>query len=287
MKPLHCIVPVLIGILTGSFLSEESMASEAVPIVKINPSTDFTFDEGHGDGMVGWSFQLIEPFTITQVGWYATNANGLSRPFQVGLWEGGAAGSLIGDPTNGLIIPAGTNATLLGPWRVVDLAEPLVLQRGFYDIGGWDTSATTDLIKYVSEVSPGFQPHAPPGSPVLIGPFFYGAMPSLPGFPPKFGPPTNYYLWWGLELGPMLFGTNGPGVSTGSGLSISHLRLAGELGPGTLLMLTWPTGMLQQADFVTGPYTTVTNGASPYIVPPQPPLFPPSPSFRKFYRLGP
>jgi hypothetical protein len=285
MKALHCIVPVLMGILTGSFHSEESIASEAVPIVKINPSTNSTFDEAHGDGMVGWSFQLIEPFTITQVGWYATNANGLSRPFQVGLWEGGA-GSLIGDPTNGLIIPAGTNATLLGSWRVIDLAEPLVLPPGFYDIGGFDTSATTDVIKYVSAGNPGYQAVAPPGSPVLIGPFFYGTM-STAGVPPKFGPPTEYYLWWGLELGPMLFGTNGPGVSTGSGLRISHLPLAWALGPGTLLMLTWPTGALQQADFVTGPYTTVTNGASPYIVPPQPPIFPPSPSFRKFYRLGP
>ena len=44
-------------------------------------------------------------------------------------------------------------------------------------------------------------------------------------------------------------------------------------------MLTWPTGTLQQADSVAGPYTTVANGASPYVIP--------GPFRQKFYRLGP
>jgi hypothetical protein len=278
MKALHCTVRAVMGILTGTCLCQQSIASDAVAIVNINPSTNFTFDETHGDGMVGWSFQLLEPFTVTRVGWYAENPNGLSRPFQVGLWPG--------LPANGLSIPAGTNATRLGPWRVVDLAEPLLLQPGLYILGGLDTAATTDVIKYVAAGDPGYQRVLPPGSPVLIGLFFYGAM-SLPGVPAEFGPPTEWYLWWGLELGPMLFGTNGPAISTRSGLSISPLALVPFLAPGPgpggppppLLILTWPTGTLQQADEVTGPYVTVTNGASPYVIPTLSP--------EKFYRLGP
>ena len=68
MKALHCIVRAVMGLLTGACLYQESIASEAVPIVSIS-STNFTFDETHGNGMVGWSFQLVEPFTVTQVGW--------------------------------------------------------------------------------------------------------------------------------------------------------------------------------------------------------------------------
>jgi hypothetical protein len=285
MKALHCVVRGVMGILTGTCLCREAIASDVVPMVNINPSTNFTFDEAHGNGMVGWSFQLIESFTVTRVGWYAENPNGLSRSFQVGLWKGGGW-SLIGDPDNGLIIPAGTNSTLLGPWRVVDLVEPLLLRPGLYILGGLDTLATPDVIKYVAAGDPGYQGVVPPGSAALIGPFFYGEM-QTPGVPPKFGLPTEYYLWWGLELGPMLLGTNGPATSTGSGLSISPLALAplvapgpGPLGPPPpLLILTWPTGTLQQADAVTGPYVTVTNGASPYVIPTLSP--------RKFYRLGP
>ena len=278
LKILGCIVPVLLGMLTGRFPFNESIASAAAPIININPSTDvptpyWGFDEGHGDGMVGWSFQLLEPFIVTQVGWYAESADGLSRPFQVGLWEG-AGSSLIGDLVNGLMIPAGTNAAQLGPWRIADLAEPLILQPGSYVLGGLDTSATTDVIKYVFAGNPGSQVLAPSGSPLVIGEFFYGAM---PGTAPKFGPPTAYYLAWGLELGPMLFGARPAALPTASGLNILRVGLAAPLGTGVLL--TWSTGTLQQADVPPGPYTAVTNATSPYITP--------SLSVRKFYRLGP
>jgi len=285
------IVPALVGMLTGLLLSGESTALASAAIIKINPSTDVPnpysgTDEQHGNGMIGWTFQLLVPFTVTQVGWYDQDTtNGLSRAFQVGLWEGQGSdtdpgtphsiisSSLIGDPNNGLIIPAGTNASLLGVWRVVDLAKPLTLQPGFYELGGLDTYTTTDVIKFVWAGNPGNSPLPPPGSPLVIGAFFY----AFPGSqaPAPFGPATVYYLWWGLELGPMLFGTNAP--STGSGLTMRLFPFNGPPSPGVLL--TWPTGTLRQADIVTGPYTAVTNAASPYLIR--------SLSLGKFYRLGP
>lgn len=266
-------VPVLMIMLTSMLLSGGSIASADEPIININPSTYVGgFDEHHGDGMVGWNFQLLEPFVVTQVGWYAKNADGLSRAFQVGLWEeyeGSSKASLIGNPVSGLIIPAGTNGSLLGSWRVVDLAKPLTLQPGSYSIGGLDTSATTDVIKYAGPIGPPPQALAPPGSALVIGEFFYaGASPTT-----NLGPPSNAYAAFGLELGPMLFGTAAPG----SGLNIRRLDSGDVLGRG--FVLTWPAGMLQQADVLTGPYTAVTNGVSPYYVPYL--------SLQKFYRLGP
>lgn len=291
LKMLPRIVPALVGMLTGMFLYAGSTASVAAPpIIQINPSTDvpnpyWGFDEQHGDGMIGWTFQLLVPFTVTQVGWYDKNTtNGLSRAFQVGLWKGLGSdadpgtphsivsSSLIGDPTNGLIIPAGTNASLLGVWRGVDV-EPLTLQPGFYELGGLDTSETTDVIEYVEAGNPGLSDLPPPGSPLVIGAFFYAFSWVHTNFGPA--PPSDYYLLWGLELGPMLFGTNAP--PTGSGLSIRVFPFSPPRSAGVLL--TWPTGTLEQADVATGPYTAVTNAASPCIIP--------SLSLRKFYRLGP
>lgn len=271
MRMLHRTLPDLAAMLMGAFLSAESIASAAAPIINVNPSTDvptpyWGFDEGHANGMVGWTFQLREPFMVTQVGWYAENADGLSRPVQVGLW---GASSLIGDRVSGLIIPAGTNAEVAGPWRVVGLAEPLVLQPGNYALGGLDTSATTDVIKYVLATD---QVNALAGSSLVIGQFFYAAI--APG---PFGYPTGLHLADGLELGPMLFGTNVTALPAGSGLNILHVRLAAPAGTG--ILLTWPSGTLQEADVVTGPYTTVTNAASPYVIS--------SSSLQKFYRLGP
>jgi hypothetical protein len=46
---------------------------------------------------------------------------------------------------------------------------------------------------------------------------------------------------------------------------------------GGQLQLTWPRGILQQADNVTGPYTDVQSVASPYVITPT--------GLRKFYRI--
>ncbi len=289
VKMASRIIPAFAAILTAMLLSGESSACAAAPIIKINPSTDvpdpyWGADEGHGDNMVGWTFQLLVPFTVTQVGWYDENtSNGLSRAFRVGLWEGQGietdpgtphtivSSSLIGDPNHGLVIPEGTNAALLGVWRVVDLTSPLTLQPGFYELGGLDTSTTTDVIKYVSAGNPGVSPLTPPGSPLVIGEFFFAGT----GTQTNFGPTTNFYSWWGLELGPMLFGTNPPAI--GSDLEIRLFPFNVRPTPGVLL--TWPTGTLQQADVIAGPYNAVSNAASPYLIR--------GLSLRKFYRLGP
>jgi hypothetical protein len=174
------------------------------------------------------------------------------------------------------VIPAGTNASLVGVWRVVDLTEPPTLQPGFYQLGGLDSLATADVIEYVSAGPPWDCTLTPPGSPLVIGSFFYAR---LPGNRTNFYPTTSYYAAWGLELGPMLFGTKAAPPSPGSGLSIRLLRLgSGPFGEDVLLM-TWSAGTLQQADAVTGPNTATTNAASPYI-------FLTSPR-QKFYRSGP
>src|SRR5512147_860948 len=121
-QTLHRIVCAAIGTLLSALLCGELDANAAPPIININPSTDLAlypgFEEVHGNGMVGWTFQLLVPFTVTQVGWYDKGADGLPRAWQVGLWKGeGRDGepprfpgpqyfSLIGDPQNGLIIPS-------------------------------------------------------------------------------------------------------------------------------------------------------------------------------------
>ena len=266
------------------------------PIVNINPSTEvghdvpkpfLGFDESHGNGMVGWTFQLLEPFTVTQVGWYDEGADGLSRCFQVGLWQanpgippfwGWQSSSLIGDPQAGLIIPAGTNAsTLIGVWRVVNLSEPLTLQPGFYELGGVDTLATADVIKYVDA---GPQPNltlTPPDSPVVIGALFY---PGLRSSETNLHPTTQYYLASGLELGPMLFGAKTGLSSWGSYLSIRRISWESDSSSPGGILLTWRTGTVQEADIITGPYTAVTDAAYRYLIVP-------APSRQKFYRLGP
>jgi len=270
-------------------LSVTFAAIAAAPIINIDPSNPLPysgFEESHGNGMVGWTFQLLQPFTVTQVGWYDANSDGLSRDFQVGLWEGEADtnnaatlkfvpgmhySSLIGDADKGLTIPSGTNASLNGFWRVVDLEQPLLLQPGFYELGGPDSTNTTDVIRYVM-IGPPTTP-TPFGAPLWVGGFFYafhfeGPLPPVT----QLQPTSDFYLYWGLELGPMLFGT----VST-QNLQIRPCLIEPST-PG--ISLTWSTGTLWEADEVAGPYTVLTNATSPFAVPT-------SSSCQRFYRLQP
>src|SRR5215471_8623259 len=88
------------------------VCAQSIPLVSINPSSQvadppgpgqyFGFNEAHEDGMLGWGFTLLQPVTVTQIGFYDEGQDGLSRACQVGLW--GAAGQLLGQPTAGITI---------------------------------------------------------------------------------------------------------------------------------------------------------------------------------------
>jgi hypothetical protein len=193
-------------------------ADAASPIVSI-PQAAWDYygaglgSEAHGNGMVGWTFYVSNPVTVTQIGWHDRGGDGLSRPYQVGLWQatsgGFAAGSsvveLLGTAGAGLTIPGGTTAMLNGYFRVVNLAVPIELQPGSYQIAGLDTASTTDPITYMWDGGHGIY-NTPD---VSVGAFFYGDMTGS-GYPPMpsgftWVDSSHFYLASGLEMGPMLF----------------------------------------------------------------------------------
>ena len=201
------------AILFGLFFAKMAVGQgTSAPIVSVNPTTQYTFNEDHGDGMVGWVFNLQQTTTVNQVGWYDDGQDGLSRNYQIGLWQDltGTADSIlvycnfqttnphsiIGDPVHGITIPGGTSASLNGAYRVVNLPSPITLVPGNYELGGLDTVGTADPIRYL------FGQYQSPVAGMTQGPFFYAGI----GQPTAtFGITQYLYLANGLELGPMLF----------------------------------------------------------------------------------
>lgn len=205
------LAPISVAILLGIAFARP-VAGQTVPIVSVNPATQYSFNEAHGNGMVGWVFNLQQATTVYQVGWYDDGQNGLSRDYQIGLWQDLTGTpdsilvycnfqtsnpySIIGDPVDGITIPGGTSASLNGAYRVVDLPFPITLAPGNYELGGLDTANTTDPIHYL------YGQYQSPVSGMTQGPFFYAGMSQ----PTSALVPTQYlYLANGLELGPMLF----------------------------------------------------------------------------------
>ena len=213
------------------FVLSKATAGQPVPIVSVNPVTQYRFNEDHFDGMIGWTFNLQNTTTISQVGWYDDGQDGLSRAYQIGLWQDltGTADSIllycnfqtsnpysiIGDRVHGITSPSGTSATLNGAYRVVNLPSPRTLPPGNYELGGLDTASTTDPIRYV------WGQYQSPVAGMTQGPFFYAG---TDHGTTTLGTTQYLYLEYGLELGPMLF-TSAPEPSTLGLLILSGLFL--------------------------------------------------------------
>ena len=76
-----------------------------------------------GSWSLGWSFNVLNSFTVSQLGFYDHLADGLTDSHDVGLWD--PFGSLIASAS----VQAGTGSTLMGFFRMVNIA-PISLAVG-------------------------------------------------------------------------------------------------------------------------------------------------------------
>jgi hypothetical protein len=119
----------------------------------VTPTGGRTF-AGDGPWTLGFSFDVLNPFTVRSLGVYDSGLNGLGQSHAVGIWDGG--GNLLISGTVG----SGVSGSLLGDFRMVNVS-PFVLAVGTgYRVGAaWgnvdayllDAAISSDpSIRYVS-----------------------------------------------------------------------------------------------------------------------------------------
>lgn len=127
-----------VGLLLLAMLSGLNGRAASVPALGVDADQLHIEDLGSStNGMIGWTFFLTEPITVTGLGWYDYGHDGLVDSHQIGIWK-----DLSGLPRDQLFygltnmsllasatVAAGTEAPLNGPWRTVDLPS-LTLQPG-------------------------------------------------------------------------------------------------------------------------------------------------------------
>ena len=125
---------IAVGLLYGLF----SVASIASPIV--------TFDQTSGviprnlDQNVGWQFDVLQAITVTGLGWYDHNQDGLESAHEVGIWN--HEGTLLASGT----VPAGTRGLLNEIFRTVNIAPlELGIDKG-YIVGGLNFRSSGDKL---------------------------------------------------------------------------------------------------------------------------------------------
>jgi hypothetical protein len=109
----------------------------AAPALTFTPGA---FTAGNNNQSVGWQFDVLAPTTVTGLGWFDDNADGLSLAHQVGIWD--PSGTLLTSTT----IPAGTGAPFDGQFRTVAVAPITLLPGNGYIVGGENFAASTDRI---------------------------------------------------------------------------------------------------------------------------------------------
>jgi hypothetical protein len=153
--------------------------------------TAFSSYDGNGD-TVGWYFTLASPITLSHLGFWDQDQNGLAGDHQVAIWEAASQTQLVTTS-----VQAGTASPLTGQWRYEPIA-PLRLTSGVqYVIGAYYHANSTGMTDYyigsVAQVSlaPGLTLDGNARDPfpgTKLGPFPF-TFPSIIGPPNgRFGP---------------------------------------------------------------------------------------------------
>ena len=182
--------------------------------------------------MIGWTFYLTQPVVLTGLGWYDDGLDGLADPHQIGIWkdqsgrtDGPYMDLLNAANTSALVlsatIPVGTAAPLDGSWRRLDFNVALTLEPGGYEIAGRNYAETADVVNYFKDSPPEVGRTLPADPRLEVG--APAADLRFGSEVPTFHQPQDFWLVYGVELGPMLFIEAIPEPST-------VLLLAGGLG---------------------------------------------------------
>jgi hypothetical protein len=144
---------MLLGLSTVTFSTVAHAAS--VPFVNLDPATDlaqspgpgmyFGFTDSNVNGLIGWSFTITQPVTVTELGWYDDGQDGLSHAHTMGIVNGQVVS--LSNPLALVTIPDSTQATLEGPYRVEPIA-PVTLVPGTYSLVGQDFTDSPDPINF-------------------------------------------------------------------------------------------------------------------------------------------
>lgn len=126
-----------LGILLAAFLLGTGVTADA-NAAAINLTTPGSQYSG-GSFTLGFRFAVLQNMTVTSLGVYDANRNGLLNQGQVGLWN--ASGTLLATA----FVPAGTSAELDGYFRYTSIAGVNLVSGVDYIIGSYLNDAASSF----------------------------------------------------------------------------------------------------------------------------------------------
>jgi hypothetical protein len=133
---------VATAVLGAALLGSFAVASKADGLA-VDFTAPYFYFPADPQYTIGWSFTANSNASITGLGWFDHDIDGLNSSHMVGLWTD--TGTLLGSA----LIPGGTGGSLVGQFWFTPLGAPIALTAGnSYVVGG-----TSGLDPYVTNVS--------------------------------------------------------------------------------------------------------------------------------------
>src|SRR5215469_4064480 len=124
-------------ILSGCFVAAVC-AVFADPVLTFDPSGGGS--ASHFNQSVGWEFDVLNPLTVTGLGWWDETGNGIPMSHMVGIWA--PDGNLLAS----VLIPAGTAAPLDGQFRTVGISALTLTTDTGYIVGGQEFATDSERL---------------------------------------------------------------------------------------------------------------------------------------------
>lgn len=167
----HAIRLALLPALAVAATMAHAPEALAAPSYASTPGTDATAGitsfsnllvtpAGLTPGTYGYQFTVTSPITVTSLGIWDTQGDGLSASYAIGIWD---QNTLFQVAT--ATVPSGTAGTLVNDFRYTSLANSLTLAAGIYRIGAYH-AANNDLVVVNDSGNPGT---ATPNSSITLG----------------------------------------------------------------------------------------------------------------------
>ena len=123
------------------------ISTHAIEFTPVSGNCDFNFEQ-----TIGWQFDVQSEITVTHMGWFDENHDGLEIPHEVAIFDPG--GQIIAGTH--VVIPTGTLVSLLGDWRSVAIPPTtLPIGQGYIAAGYNGTHSECVYVNVPQRVHPG------------------------------------------------------------------------------------------------------------------------------------
>jgi hypothetical protein len=127
-----------LGCCAGIFAAMMQQPAFGAPVLSFQELSSYT--AVNQNQSVGWQFNVTSPITVTGLGWFDQNQNGLSNAHMVGIW--GPVGNLLAS----ILVQAGTVNGFDGQFRTAAITPITLTPGNGYIVGGENFGTSTDAI---------------------------------------------------------------------------------------------------------------------------------------------